>query len=255
MTGPPFSPLGRSEESIPSGEQTTGDDHRGKLTSRTLALRGNYIIFEFSWLDNGALDAGAPSTLSWIGNNCDADYRTGRAPARHARATPPASGPGDRPRALRLPQRASPHLKTFVNEPERTMGVTVDRDVLYPDIVVLQWPEKMTQMVAQVESTNTVTEQQALDEWLPYSLAGPLYLFVPVGYAQAAKRICRRYRIAWWACARGGTWWAPATWRSPTSRRPPRAGGVPARLPGSAPGTGRSAALTAAAARPSTGSG
>ena len=95
-----------------------------------------------------------------------------------------------------FPNERFPHLKTFANEPERTMGVTVDKEVLYPDIVVLQWPEKITQMVAQVESTSTVTEQQALDEWLPYSLAGPLYLFVPVGYAQAAKRLCRRYRIA-----------------------------------------------------------
>ena len=94
-----------------------------------------------------------------------------------------------------FPNERYPHLKTFVNEPERTMGVTVDKEVLYPDIVVLQWPEKITQMVAQVEAAATVTEQQALDEWLPYSLAGPLYLFVPVGYAQEAKRICRRFRI------------------------------------------------------------
>jgi hypothetical protein len=94
-----------------------------------------------------------------------------------------------------FPNERHPHLKTFVNEPERTMGVVVDRDILYPDIVVLQWPEKTTEMVAQVESTATVTEQQALDEWLPHSLAGPLYLFVPVGYAQEAKRICHRFRI------------------------------------------------------------
>ena len=95
-----------------------------------------------------------------------------------------------------FPNERYPQLKTFVNEPERTMGVAVGRDVVYPDIVVLQWPEKITQMVAQVEASNTVTEQQALDEWLPCSLAGPLYLFVPVGYAQEAKRLCRRYRIA-----------------------------------------------------------
>jgi len=94
-----------------------------------------------------------------------------------------------------FPNERYPHLKTFVNEPERTMGVTVDKEVLYPDIVVLQWPEKMTQMVAQVEAASAVTEQQALDEWLPYSLAGPLYLFVPVGYAQEAKRLRRRFRI------------------------------------------------------------
>jgi hypothetical protein len=50
-------------------------------------------------------------------------------------------------------------------------------------------------MVAQVEGAGAITEQRALDEWLPYSLAGPLYLFVPVGYAQKAKRICRRFRI------------------------------------------------------------
>jgi len=95
-----------------------------------------------------------------------------------------------------FPNERYPYLKTFVNEPERTMGVAVDRDVLYPNIVVLQWPEKITQMVAQVEASNTVTEQRAFDAWLPYSLAGPLYLFVPVGYAREAKRLCRRFRIA-----------------------------------------------------------
>jgi hypothetical protein len=124
-------------------------------------------------------------------------------------ATHPARPPNETRERLRLqalqeiarerfgfPNERYPHLKTFVNEPERTMGVTVDKEVLYPDIVVLQWPEKMTEMVAQVEGAGTVTEQQALDEWLPYSLAGPLYLFVPVGCAQAAKRLCRRHRIA-----------------------------------------------------------
>jgi hypothetical protein len=95
-----------------------------------------------------------------------------------------------------FPNERHAHFKTFVNEPERTMGVTVDRDVLYPDIVVLQWPEKITQMVAQVEASNTVTEQRARDVWLPNSLVGPLYLFVPVGYAREAKRLCRRFRIA-----------------------------------------------------------
>ena len=94
-----------------------------------------------------------------------------------------------------FPNDRYPHLKTFVNEPEHTMGVTVHGDVLYPDIVVLQWPEKITQMVAQVEASNTLTEKKALDEWRPYSLAGPLYLFVPVGYAREAKRLCRRFRV------------------------------------------------------------
>ena len=123
-------------------------------------------------------------------------------------ATEPTVSPRDRRERLRLralqeiarerfafPNERYPYLKTFVNDPERTMGVAVDREVLYPDIVVLQWPEKITQMVAQVEGRGTVTEQQALDAWLPYSLAGPLYLFVPVGYGREAKRLCRRFRI------------------------------------------------------------
>ena len=124
-------------------------------------------------------------------------------------ATLPAMPPREMRERLRLraveqiarerfdfPSERYPRLRTFVNEPEHTMGVTVDGDILYPDIVVLQWPEKTTQMVAQVEASNSVTEQQAQDEWLPCSLAGPLYLFVPVGYAQEAKRLCRRFRIA-----------------------------------------------------------
>ncbi len=94
-----------------------------------------------------------------------------------------------------FPNERYPNLRAFVNEPERSMGVTLDSQVLYPDIVVLQWPEKVTQMVAQVESSATVTEQQAREAWLPYSQAGPLHLFVPVGYAGEAKRLCRRQRV------------------------------------------------------------
>ena len=138
------------------------------------------------------------------------------------------------------PNERYPHLKTFVNDPDGTMGVMLDKEVLYPDIVVLEWPEKVTKMVAQVESSATVTEQQALDEWLPDSLAGPLYLFVPVGYAREAKRLCRRFRIQLVGLR---TWRYMVGYRDleitdiETRSRPPR--GPSAWLPGSTAGEAR----------------
>jgi hypothetical protein len=94
-----------------------------------------------------------------------------------------------------FPNEDYPHLKTFLNDPERTMAVPVGGEALYPDIVVLQWPEKVVEMLAEVETADTVTEEQARQRWLPFSRAGRLYLFVPVGLAQEAKRLCRRLGV------------------------------------------------------------
>jgi hypothetical protein len=42
-----------------------------------------------------------------------------------------------------------------------------------------------------VETADTVSEEQALQRWLPLSQGGGLHLFVPVGLAQETKRLCR----------------------------------------------------------------
>ncbi|MFQ6019864.1 MAG: hypothetical protein ACE5KW_03820 [Dehalococcoidia bacterium] len=86
--------------------------------------------------------------------------------------------------------------KTYSNHPQRSMGVQMaNGSVAYPDIVVVQHPENYTKILAEVETSETVTEDVGRYEWLPYAHLAPLYLYVPVGCAQAAKRICKKLKI------------------------------------------------------------
>lgn len=86
--------------------------------------------------------------------------------------------------------------RTYLNHPQRTMGVQMpDGSVAYPDIVVVQAPENYTKIVAQVETAETVDEEVARHEWLPYSQLAPLYLYVPVGKGDEALAICRRLDV------------------------------------------------------------
>ncbi|TMB66875.1 MAG: hypothetical protein E6J43_09950 [Chloroflexi bacterium] len=87
-------------------------------------------------------------------------------------------------------------FKTYVNVPQRTMGVQLRGNlVAYPDIVVVQHPENNAKIVAGVETNETVREAVARFEWLPYSELAPLYLYVPVGKGDEALRMCRRLDV------------------------------------------------------------
>jgi hypothetical protein len=86
--------------------------------------------------------------------------------------------------------------KTYVNHPQRTMGVQMRGAlVAYPDIVVVQHPENNAKIVAEVETNETVREAVARFEWLPYSELAPLYLYVPVGKGDETMDLCRRLEI------------------------------------------------------------
>ncbi len=86
--------------------------------------------------------------------------------------------------------------KTYVNVPSRTMGVEMSNGaVAYPDIVVVQAPENFSKILAQVEMAETANEGVARAEWLPYAQLAPLYLYVPVGQADTALRLCRKLDI------------------------------------------------------------
>jgi len=94
-----------------------------------------------------------------------------------------------------FPNEKYRHYKTYVNHPERTMGVRLPSGhALYPDIVVVEDPENYVKMLAEVETAETVNEESGR-EWLTFAKLGPLYLFVPVGYADAAQRICKEAKI------------------------------------------------------------
>lgn len=95
-----------------------------------------------------------------------------------------------------FPTPAYPHFKTYVNAPGRTMGVEMaDGRVAYPDIVVVQHPENYTKILAQVETNETIREGVAMHEWAPYAELAPLYLYVPVGKAADAQKLCRQLDV------------------------------------------------------------
>jgi hypothetical protein len=90
-----------------------------------------------------------------------------------------------------------PDYKTYTNVPKRTMGVAMlDGSVVaYPDIVVTQDPENYAKILGEVETTETVNEQTAQRRWRPFADLAPLYLYVPVGDADQALKLCRQLRV------------------------------------------------------------
>ncbi len=93
------------------------------------------------------------------------------------------------------PNERYPYFKTYTNHPERTMGVRTSRGtVVYPDIVVVQDPENIVKILGEVETAETVTEDE-VHEWKLFAELGPLYLYVPTGYAEEARRLCKKFKV------------------------------------------------------------
>jgi len=86
--------------------------------------------------------------------------------------------------------------KTYTNVPKRSMGVAMGGGaVAYPDIVVVQAPENYAKLLGEVETDDTVSEDVARYRWLPFAELAPLYLYVPVGRGDDARRLCRRLKV------------------------------------------------------------
>lgn len=87
-----------------------------------------------------------------------------------------------------------PHLRTFTNDPEVTQRIFTNYGrELVPDIVVVEWPERVVSIVAEVANTDQLTADEALDRWLPESrLDGvAFYLYAPAGYLKLAKLLLK----------------------------------------------------------------
>src|SRR3989304_4080219 len=63
------------------------------------------------------------------------------------------------------------------------------------DIRVVQDPENYAKILGEVETTETVNEQTALRRWRPFADLAPLYIYVPVGDADHALKLCRELRV------------------------------------------------------------
>lgn len=94
------------------------------------------------------------------------------------------------------PNDENPDLETVVNIP--TASVSVGQEFgkdLFPDIVVVRRPGVWLKLMAQVEMADTVTDESAVETWLPLSKCGELLLYVPFGCAGEAKALCRRHSV------------------------------------------------------------
>jgi hypothetical protein len=97
-----------------------------------------------------------------------------------------------------------------VNLPEPQFGVEPrgTGEKLFPDIVAVSYPGNYPVAIAQVETADTVTAEQAAYSWARFDNAQcPLYLYVPAGTLSTAKRYARRAGLK---NVRWRTWrWTP----------------------------------------------
>jgi hypothetical protein len=97
-----------------------------------------------------------------------------------------------------FPTPEYPHFRTFVNEPEAEQKIFTNYGrELTPDIVVLQWPEKLPVMIAEVVTPDMLTRENADNVWAVESrLDGvKFFLYVPAGHAAQAKDLLKKANI------------------------------------------------------------
>lgn len=96
-----------------------------------------------------------------------------------------------------FPTPEFPHFRTFVNEPEPEQKIFTNYGrELTPDIVVLQWPEKLPVMIAEVVTPDMLTPENAATWAIEGRLAGvDFFLYVPAGHARQAKALIKQAKV------------------------------------------------------------
>ena len=91
------------------------------------------------------------------------------------------------------PNEAYPDYRTYTNLPTPTLALEftaggASTSQVFPDIVVVEHPRNRPVIVAQVETRETVTRQQAELVWAPLENGeAPLYIYVPSGLVRRAR--------------------------------------------------------------------
>jgi hypothetical protein len=91
-----------------------------------------------------------------------------------------------------------PHFRSFVNEPEVEQKIYTNYgNELAPDIVVLQWPEKLPVMVAEVITPDMLRQDLAENVWAVLARLDGVrfFLYVPAGHAAQAKQLLKKAKI------------------------------------------------------------
>lgn len=97
-----------------------------------------------------------------------------------------------------FPTPEYPHFRTFVNEPETEQKIFTNYgNTLEPDIVVLEWPEKLPVMLAEVVTPEMLRDEVAEEVWsVEARLDGvKFFLYVPAGHAAEAKALLKKHKI------------------------------------------------------------
>lgn len=94
------------------------------------------------------------------------------------------------------PTADQPALKTFVNIPQRQLGVrSASGDLLYPDIIVMDDRTTEVHLLAEVETVRSLQESPDLPEkWQAFAATGPFYLFVPLSCLDRARKQLKSLR-------------------------------------------------------------
>ncbi len=95
-----------------------------------------------------------------------------------------------------FPNAEYPDLETVVNEPHPRISVGTDgKEELFPDIVVVKKPGQWLRIIAEVETKETITDEEAEREWKKFGEVGDLYLYVPAGMAKKTKDLCKKHKV------------------------------------------------------------
>jgi len=95
-----------------------------------------------------------------------------------------------------FPDAEHPDYETIVNEPKPKLSVgKANGQDLFPDIVVVRRPGQWLLMMAEVETAESVNEESAEKQWLPFSLVGDLYIYVPQGCVPETKKLCKKFGV------------------------------------------------------------
>ncbi|HLF70630.1 MAG TPA: hypothetical protein VI759_00550 [Dehalococcoidia bacterium] len=97
-----------------------------------------------------------------------------------------------------FPTPEYPHFRTLVNEPQTEQKVYTNYgNELEPDIVVLQWPEKIPMMVAEVVTPDMISDDLAENVWaVEARLEGvKFFLYAPAGHAAEVKKLLKKHKI------------------------------------------------------------
>ena len=88
---------------------------------------------------------------------------------------------------------------------EKNKGIEVDGQTVFPDVVMTKKGMSTPTHVIEVETEESVTEEEAARQWAVYARAGvPFFLYVPRGSGATAKRMAAKLKIVvnyfreWW---------------------------------------------------------